>query len=137
MRFNKHIAVIFAFYYLFISVGLAVNLHYCGGELESISSIFTEASCEMLKAKKGCCLQHNKVNNDCCSNQEIGFTDVDKDTLLTATDTINVFALPATFNNISTNNLEEVLVNKPLQHYTFQSNAPPLFKLYSSYILYA
>ena len=48
--------------YLFSISGLAAQIHYCGGELETISFGFQEST-------KCCCDGVSKCNN-CCKNEE-------------------------------------------------------------------
>ncbi len=53
---KKSIIILFAVFYLLISTGAALNLHYCGGSLKSISLVSTNPkSCCKGKMKKGCC----------------------------------------------------------------------------------
>lgn len=137
MRFHKHIAVFLAVYYFSISAGFAVNLHFCGGELESISTVLTEVVCEKEAVIAKCCSKKKKSANGCCDDSVIDLTEVDDETTLHSD--VFLVSSPAIITNYP--KLFRQIVSKQkiqaLPYYTFQSNAPPLYKLYCTYIYYA
>lgn len=54
---KKAFALIFAFVYLYSSTGICINLHYCGGKVQSISLLHTDEDgcCKGSMKKKDCC----------------------------------------------------------------------------------
>jgi hypothetical protein len=75
-------ALIMAFLMFFSSVGYSINVHYCKGELKSLSLIGEAASCH--SAKKLCPhhaksqIEEDKTTN-CCSNETLQVEDLDID----------------------------------------------------------
>jgi len=83
-RTYRFVALMLAFLMFFISAGFVVDLHYCQGELKSISLFGKARSChdmaesalmkncphhkKMMAEKKGCSIDRN-----CCSNKTIYF----------------------------------------------------------------
>ncbi len=56
------ILILFSAFYLLFSIGLNVNLHYCGGKLKTVSLFSTN--------EKGCCGSKMK-SKGCCDNKTI------------------------------------------------------------------
>jgi hypothetical protein len=55
---KKSIIVLLALFYLIITSGLTISMHYCGGKLKEISFFSTgneEGCCGSKKKSKGCC----------------------------------------------------------------------------------
>ena len=55
---NRFFVTILMFLYIIPAIGINVSMHYCGGELMSISHKLSEkkkCSCAPNKMKKGCC----------------------------------------------------------------------------------
>jgi hypothetical protein len=133
MKFKKHISIFLAILLLVSNVGLAFNVHYCGGEISSVSLNSTFPS---LKSEKGCCKKLASEKDSCCKDKKVviqkkGDNGVIKsfsfqmDYAFVIPETHSfVFATVGNFKNNST-----------LSYYC-DANAPPLFKLYSQYLLY-
>ena len=84
--FLKQISIFtFLLYYLFVSTGVNIKLHYCEGEVSDIAVISNHTSCD-IHQENTCIsdcnishLDHNNNNNNsiyntphqCCSNEEI------------------------------------------------------------------
>lgn len=49
-------------FYLLVTAGVPVYLHYCGGELETVSC---------LVKKNGCCGEASDERMDCCMDQDL------------------------------------------------------------------
>ena len=63
-------------YFLFISTGLTLNLHYCEGEIENIAFFDQKADCKMHKedlCKMAHCQMnhHTKNSPNCCTDKSI------------------------------------------------------------------
>lgn len=55
---KKSLLILFAFFYLVLASGLSISLHYCGGEVESVSLFSAdneEGCCGTEEKSKGCC----------------------------------------------------------------------------------
>ena len=61
---KRIVTILFLVFYLMISFGLTINLHYCGGQLESV---------HFFGNMKTCCCGVEEMNNSCCENQTIHF----------------------------------------------------------------
>lgn len=58
---KRTLIILFCFFYFLSSVGVAFNLHYCGGKLKNISlSHFDE---------KNCCGKKKMKNKNCCKEK--------------------------------------------------------------------
>ena len=58
---KRYLTILFSFLYLFLAMGISVNLHYCHGEVDSVSFFSQEGSCCCHKAGKPshCCFDEN------------------------------------------------------------------------------
>jgi len=123
--------------------GMVIQLHYCGGELES----WQIASSEQ---KDCCCIGETPDNtheniaaaDDCCDNQEIKLQ-IDNDYNISIGELSIKILAPALFPQLITPHYENVtaLLQEPLRNY--QANAPPglwqnipLYSLNQSRLLY-
>jgi hypothetical protein len=70
MIFKKQISVFLAFLLLVSNVGLAFNVHYCGGELASVS---LNSPLPSLKSEKGCCEKVASEKDSCCKDKKVVF----------------------------------------------------------------
>jgi len=57
----------FALFYLLVSSGLALNIHYCGGEMVDLK-IFTEVEHECCSEGNTC---HQETTRSCCDDETI------------------------------------------------------------------
>ncbi len=109
-----------------------MNVHYCGDEIASISinSLSNGAA-----AEEDCCGIIER-QSPCCKDKVVHLEKkTDHATVFTVQlDGVNVCIFeewqPIVFSSFSTNECDSS------SEYSFQSNAPPLFKLYSQYIFY-
>jgi len=141
MNFRKCISLILALLLLVSNTGLAFNVHYCGGKIASVSSVYhTGKICAMEKkvVEKPCCAkkiaeQHKK----CCKDKVVNFKEK------TDLGIFKVFSIqidaPFLIHVWKPISFESVIVADTItviRHY-YEANSPPLFKLYSQYIFYA
>ena len=140
MTLKKHIASCLAVLYLILSSGIVVNLHYCCGELETISMVTNDTGCNDDVAISCCgAVEVDTATDDkgCCDDDVINLNDSDVDTVLVTHNGLDLF--------VGVSQLQEAhvvaeviqLTQAALPHFTYQSNAPPLYKLYCTYIHYA
>jgi hypothetical protein len=82
---KKFTIILFAFFYLTVTSGIAVNIHYCGGKIKTVS-LFAKGDtekgcCGSKKKSKGCCkdkksfhkVKDNHKSSNCVVLKHIGF----------------------------------------------------------------
>nr|WP_314835142.1 hypothetical protein [uncultured Flavobacterium sp.] len=132
MNIKKCTSLFLAFLLLVSNVGMAFNVHYCAGEIASVSL----ESQQQIK-EKGCCEKIVSKKDSCCKDKvfhfekkpdnaivKIFFFELNAPFLIQEWQPV-VFSLTANFKIT------------PVATYYCDANAPPLFKLYSQYIFYA
>lgn len=139
MFFKKQISILIAVLVLVSNSGLAFNVHYCGGKIASITSVFSDGEvCSMpVKEVKSCCEKKQKVNKKCCSDKEVNLKNKTEKVVVK---TISFDFEPGYF--IDNTSFNQIVVNKvDYKHQVFEyycdANAPPLYQLYCQYTFYA
>lgn len=67
-------------FYLFLTAGIPITVHYCHGSLEEIKLLAKTVSCcdEVPNSTNNCC--DDEINTDCCSNEIFQFQlDIDEE----------------------------------------------------------
>lgn len=137
MQFRKTFSVLLAFFLLVTSSGWSFNIHYCGGEIASVTAFEKEES--------NCCGHHSEIDV-CCSTEQDEHDECCSDDLLQVEleDTVLNFLNPdfyfyATLPAYGLSFLSIEVDNSYPRHlyYYCESNAPPLYLLYSQLVLYA
>jgi hypothetical protein len=141
MNFKKHISFILALFLLVSNTGFAIDVHYCGGEIASVTPVYWKATASIDKEEESCCPPSTKnIQNkkeSCCKDKVVHFQKKSgKITLNSITfqpDFVFLFEElnPIIFTKVA--NFEQ----KCVASYYCDANAPPLFKLYHQYIFYA
>jgi hypothetical protein len=134
MQFKKHICLLLAFLILGSNVGLAFNIHYCGGKIASVS--LSLPSVLSLQKDKDCCLKKVVKKESCCKDKKIVLKEkADNQIVKSFSFQFDYVFLvpvyhPAVFSAVPNfkNNLSPA--------YYCDANAPPFYKLYSQYLLY-
>ena len=141
MKFKKGIALFVAFLMLVSNAGFAMTVHYCGGKISSISSGFgNKETCELPKAEveKACCAKKIETNHKkCCSDKTVNLKGKAIDIIAKAPTSDFTAPFLAPVFNTATVAFIPVAETTAIQAYYCDANAPPLFKLYHQYILYA
>lgn len=138
MNFKKCTSFLMAIYLLVSTSGLAFNVHYCGGEVASVSSIFkADEPCETdaEQDEESCCAKPSEDHSGCCSNEVIqaDFDDVIIKQINFNFDYVSVlpvFTTPIFYS-------KEVVETRQVLDYYCDSNAPPLYQLFSQFVFYA
>jgi hypothetical protein len=134
MNFKKQISVFLAVLLLVSNVGLAFNVHYCGGEISSVSLNSTLPS---LKSEKGCCEKIVDKKDSCCKDKKIVIQKkVDNGIVKSFSFQFDYSFLVPEYNNLIVFTAIPSFKNNLNLSYYCDANAPPLFKLYSQYLLY-
>lgn len=142
MNFRKCISLILSVLLLVSNTGLAFSVHYCGGKIASVSSVYhTGKVCEMEKpvVEKPCCAKKiAEKHKKCCKDKVVNLKEKTGDGIV-KTFSVQIDA-PFIICNWKPINFRAVIVNDTkvtlIRHYC-DANSPPLFKLYSQYLLYA
>ncbi|MCV9926673.1 hypothetical protein OIU83_03385 [Flavobacterium sp. LS1R49] len=133
MNLKRCTSLFLAFLLLVSNVGLAFDVHYCGGKLASISLNTTVQA----SSGKRCCGAAQEKKSSCCKDKVVHFEKKSD----TATIKTFLFQLdfPFTIQEIKTVAFFSVpnFKSKQLTTYYSDAHAPPLFKLYHQYIFYA
>src|SRR6187402_2095604 len=75
-RVKRGTSLFLAFLLLVSNAGLAFNVHYCGGKIASVSSVFHSGKvCKMdIPVEKACCAKKIvEKKNKCCSDKVVDF----------------------------------------------------------------
>lgn len=132
MNLKKCTGLFLAFLLLVSNIGFAFDVHYCGGEIASVSlNTSVTASPE-----KKCCGESEKKSS-CCKDKVVHFEK--KSDNATIKFFFFQFAFPAViqeFKPVAFVSIPNFKSNKIIS-YCSDANAPPLFKLYSQYIFYS
>jgi hypothetical protein len=133
MNLKKQISVFLSILLLVSNVGLAFNAHYCGGKLASVT---LNSPLPSLNEEKECCDKVVSKKDSCCKDKKIV---VEKKTDNGVFKTFS-FQLDCTFILPETTTFDFAVASnfkkKESLSYYCDANAPPLFKLYSQYLLY-
>lgn len=124
---------------LFSNLGLAVNIHYCGNIIEKIELGYASSmSCDEELEEKPCCEEKDEpLKKDCCKDEIIKQKTDDVAAKVFSSQQFSDFILPAVFR-LQPLVVNEVRLPKKIETgFYCESNAPPLYKLYHQYLLYA
>lgn len=141
MRIKKFTSLFLAILLLCSNFGIAINVHYCGDKIASLSSTFALLSIQKNNTsyKKSCCCLVVKEKKDSCCKDKL--LDLKKDTKDVVVKTFS-FQVDAALPLVKLN--ESIIADgrknlgqRGVTAYCCSPNAPPLFKLYKQYIFYA
>lgn len=122
------------------NVGLAFNVHYCGGNLAEISLDYkkSEPCVEKKVEKENSCCANSDEHDSCCSNDKIDLKKSISDEVIVKSFQLDlgVFTFAEEWKPFSTTAVEEEIVKSNEPSFYCDSNAPPLYKLYCQYIFY-
>jgi hypothetical protein len=132
MNLKKCTGLFLAFLLLVSNIGFAFDVHYCGGNIASVS-LNTTASAS---PEKKCCGDKEKKSS-CCKDKVVHIEKKSDN----ATFKIFFFqiAFPAViqeYKPIAFLSVPNFKSNQITSYYS-DANAPPLFKLYNQYIFYS
>ncbi|MEC5165732.1 hypothetical protein RCH18_001464 [Flavobacterium sp. PL11] len=133
MNFKKCTSLFLAFLLLVSSAGLAFNVHYCGEQIASVSL----KTATFQKVEKACCVKSALKEENCCKDKVVNFQKKSDNTVL------KVFSIDYPYyvfdQHVQTVvfTLKKNVRSTKNNAYFCETNAPPLFKLYSQYVFYA
>ena len=112
---KKLASIIVSIVYLVLSTGVLVNLHYCQGEIESISVVTNNSLC--------CCATIDFDDNGCCKNEQL-LVHLDNDEQIITKHR----KLQEVFKFIEKDSFEKLLVEDDSigkEYFTFEDISPP------------
>lgn len=141
MFFKKQISILIALLVLVSNSGLAFNVHYCEGEIASVTSVFSdEEVCEIPAPKeKTCCAEKEKTHEKCCSDKEVNLKNK-TEKIIVKTISLDWDAnaiLCADEYQSSYIGVYQAPIYLPVVAYCCDANAPPFYTLYCQYTFYA
>jgi len=134
----KCTSLFLSFLILVSNMGLAFNVHYCGGQIAKISSVYSSdvSDVQKIPTEKGCCAAKAKEGKSCCKDKVVQVKE--KSDVVVKSFSFHIdapfvpdFWKPIVFSQVP------VLQKQQITSYYCDANAPPLYKLYSQYTLYA
>lgn len=141
MKFKKHISFFLALFLLLSNVGVAIDVHYCCGEIASVKPVIWETIEYQNTVEESCCppkaSSNLEKNDSCCKDKVVHFQKKSENVIVKSISFQPDFNFlfeewnPIVFSEIT--NFENSLTTS----YYCDANAPPLFKLYHQYIFYA
>ncbi|KAF2519885.1 hypothetical protein E0W68_01255 [Flavobacterium salilacus subsp. salilacus] len=141
MQLKKHISFVLSFLILVANMGLALNVHYCKGQISEVSFAYkVQEPCNDHHAKeaRACCGMAQDSHKSCCKNDLVKLKDKADNLIIVKSlqlDLVN-FCIINEWKPIAFYGTTPV-VKKQTPAFYCETNAPPLFKLYCRYTLYA
>lgn len=142
MKLKKHISIILSALVLFSNIGLMLNVHFCHGQVSSVAVTYKSAArCEMPKEhhKKACCAVAEKATKkSCCKHGTVKLEDKSDKTLVKSLQLdLGTFYVSEAYNEALFVYNAPLAIQKDTPAFYTETNAPPLYKLYCQYVLYA
>lgn len=150
MKISRHISILLATLILFSNIGLALNVHYCKGQVSSITLAYkVQEPCNPhhesdqhkhghKALKKACCAIKTDDHKKCCKDDFVKLQDKNEGKVIVKSLQLDLSTFcavtewkPMHFYYASP------IAEKEEPSFYCDSHAPPLFKLYCRYILYA
>lgn len=138
MIVRKYISLLLALFILFVNSSATIVFHSCHDEITYVTLNYQEKSLANSADENSCCspTKDEKKTDGCCSNQEIK---VDKKIDYSLANELKVL-FQAVFVSIKMKqNGQQTLPTKAQENinYTYDSHAPPIYKLNSQLLFYA
>ncbi len=141
MKISKHIAILLSFLLLVSNIGLAVNVHYCAGNIASVSFDYkvAEPCVEITNTPEKTCCAEQDSHDDCCKNSKVEIKKSISDNIIVKNIQLNLssFSVAEIYNFSFFNVGKQAIVDKKEIFFYCDNNAPPFYKLYSQLIFYA
>lgn len=135
MKFKKHISLFLAVFLLVSNMGLAFNVHFCKGEVDSVRPVLFDFENNI--KEKECCGKKVVEKENCCKDKKIQFQKKSQETIIKVFSfspyLAVIFSGEWNLNNIFQKTVSE---KKSTVAYYCAPNAPPLYKLHQQFIFY-
>lgn len=148
MKIQKCTSLLLALLVLFSNAGLAFNVHYCGGEIAGISSVYhvsdsaTDYQPETARGAaeqgetKSCCAPKASDSDGCCDNKIIKSEKKSDVIVKTFSFQIDAPFVIQQWNPVVFVPVSQTTIDQTADYYC-DAHAPPLYQLYSQYLFYA
>jgi len=132
MILRKHISILLTFFLLVSNLGLAFNVHYCDGKIESVSLSTAPAT---IKSVDECCGIIEKESQ--CCNDKVIKSDVKSDQIIVKTLSFDAEFIPVTdFWKPQVSTFNSNFQKRDNITYYCDANAPPFYLLYRQLTFY-
>lgn len=133
---KKLTAILMLIVILFSNAGFAVNVHYCKGKVEKIELGYFNynLSCEH-EIEKSCCAEE-EIEEDCCADETIS-KQYEEVVVQNISLHAAAFLITPTYEFKPTIYFIPAVKTTACYEKNVQANAPPLYKLYQQFLLYA
>lgn len=142
--YHKLFSLVFATLIFASQSGMAFNLHYCKGALASITfGKYQEVCANELTTEnlsKSCCAAKKiESHKKCCKDSKIDLKKISTEDVVIKSFNFEFSPFYLVSLNSEFYNSIKIIKTKLVNFYkvNFASNAPPLYKLYCKYIIYA
>ncbi len=138
MNFKKHIAALLSSLILFSGIGLAINVHYCGGKVSSVEFTYkVQELCGVASKKKSCCGSETSMHKKCCKDSLIKITKHGENVLVKSTHLDLAAFVFSPAGSFSFSEQTQAIYTRQLPAIHVNPHAPPLYKLYCQLVYYA
>ncbi len=138
MKYKKYFLFLMSFLIVLSSLGISFNVHFCEGKIAAISSEFSQPKkCEMLaKVDEKKCCKKKIAAKKCCSDKKVSFKSKTEKITYKTSFTFDSYLVLNEINYVFETPFVSIQNNKK-DYYSFESNAPPLYKLFCKLTFYA
>lgn len=139
MKIKKCTSLLLAVLVLVSNIGLAFNVHYCGGNIAGISAVYgveSATDAQSVPEKKSCCGKPISEKKSCCDNKVIKVKEKSDRFCKTFSFQIDAPLLIQNWNPIVFAPVLETTHLQTIAYYC-DAHAPPLYELYSQRLFYA
>lgn len=146
---KKQIALLMAFFLMFSNIGLALNVHFCGDTKVASTTVYSKTIAELCNhekqhqhtqeencfIEKSCCGTSDD-HSDCCKNELIKQDNSEVVVVKAFSFALDAFVVVDNHLRVEFYDAEQDIKQASFS-YSYNANAPPLYKLYCSLIYYA
>lgn len=139
MKIKKCTSLFLAVLVLVSNVGLAFNVHYCGGTVAGISPIYgieNTFDAQSVPEKKSCCGKPISEKKSCCDNKVIKVKEKSDSVFKTFSFQIATPFVIESWNPVIFTAISEI-TQPQITAYYCDAHAPPLYELFSQRLFYA
>jgi hypothetical protein len=136
MKMKRSFIILFALLYAFLSTGLALNVHYCQGEIEDI--FFAGQDDEPSCCAVLCCEAPKETKSSCCED-EVLLIQFDTEQIVVPQKVLDskeqITGLPPTNQNLKSERIyQKTNTSAPIVQIT--GSSPPLWLLHCNFTFY-
>ena len=144
MNIRKHISIVLSSLILFANIGLALNVHYCHNEVTAVSFAYklvpplNEHNHKHEGEDKKSCCGATESSKKCCKDDVVKLQDTTDHAIVKSLQLdLGAFYIVSNWKPMQFFAGYTPSDKKETPSFYCDSNAPPLYKLYCKYVLYA